>query len=933
MKEGLFMKESNVMKKLLSFAIVLMLFAATNFVPLQTYANETDTVHIEAENYESSTSESVEIISNDLRKAVFAKEPDSFEYLEFFDGGTYLIKLNAATISDSLISISQDEEEIAVLTLNPSGAYENNYVEVNLKNGINLIEVSVKKGEVCIDYIDFSPVIKNESFVSSVNNAKTVEEVKKIFEDNEASLGVDVEELEKKIFYPDVIYASLIGRNFDTYEEIMDVLAKSISVETDYPKVSLKQGSKKLTALKSGDLKVTLKDIGFLENEEIFAFIYKDGEEAYRETAEINDETAEIYFHDVELLNGSEYSFEVFVEETPYKDMLTGVYRNIYVSESGKDVNDGSKNAPFKTLERAKEEIEAICYDMTGDIVINVEPGFYQLSDTLAFDNLSTAKNGYKVIIKGTDKENPPIISGGKKVEGFTDDDGDGIYRAKFEYSGNVRRMYVNGYPAMRAITETTYKVKSVYKDGDFTYQIDGITVDKSSFPYDKIKYLSELEFVWPLYWAESRTKAESIIEDENTITFVMMQPTFSKMDQGNNKWGVRANTPFYLENAVEFLDEEGEFYYDKTEGFIYYYPFEEENMDKAEVYIGDVEQLVTAKGNSANEKIENLIFENLEFRYGAMNFVSNSGIVNLQAEIYREDEENGNVHIPFQLEFENAKGIEIRNCRFACLGSGAISMTESVCDSTVEQNTFRDLSGGGVMIGTSEHVDADESEICKNILIKNNVFRRTGDEYRTSLPISTYYEKNIKIISNDIKDVPYSGISVGWGWGNLGPVDWGRMKISHNKIDNVMLTLNDGAQIYTLGPLKKSSIDFNYLLNSEYIISGIYTDSGSAYIDIHNNVVDDDNSSYWWYQGHNLTHDLTAYDNYSREGTEYRESGDGTNVIENHNYVTKGSSWPNIAQYTIDESGIEKKYEYLLDDMELPEWRENILERLPKGL
>lgn len=921
------------MKKRLLIAIILLFALMVNFMPSPIFANETDIVHIEAENYESSTSENVEIISNDLRKAVFAKEPDKFEYLDFFDGGTYLVKLNAATISDSLISISQSGEELVAITLNPSGAYENNYAEVNLKSGINFIEVTVKKGEVCIDYIEFSPAVENESFVSSVNNAKTTDEVKNLFKDNEKSLGISTEEFEKKIFYPDVIYASLLGRNFVNYQEIIDLLSKNVSKEVDYPKISLKKDAKKLASLANGDLKVTLNDAGFAENKEISAIIYKDGIEEYKENATLNGKKAEIYFYDVALSENSEYSFEVFIDNVPYKDILTGVYKNIYVSVDGNDGNAGTQNAPFKTLERAKEEIEKICHDMTGDVIVNVEQGFYQLADTLAFDNLSTAKNGYKVIIRGNDKENPPIISGGKKVEGFTDDDGDGVYRARLETEKNVRRMYVNGYAAMRAITETTYKVKSVYKDSDATYAIDGITVDKSTFPYESFKSIDEIEFVWPLYWKENRTKAESIKDDGSTLTFVMMQPTFSKMDAGANKWGVKKNSPFYLENAMEFLDSEGEFYYDKAEGYIYYYPYDEENMETAEVYVGDVEQLITAKGNSSAEKIENLVFENLEFRYGAMDVVSKSGIVNTQAEIYSTYDETGKNYIPFQLEFENAKGIEIRNCRFACLGSGAISMIDGVSDSCIEQNTFRDLSGGGVMVGTPEHVDADMIEICKNILIKNNVFRRTSDEYRASIPISTYYEKNIKIISNDIKDVPYSGVSVGWGWGNLGPEDWGRMKISHNKINNVMLALNDGAQIYTLGPIKKSSIDYNYLLNSAYILSGIYTDSGSAYINIHNNVMDDDAGSYWWYQGHDLTHDLTAYDNYSRTGTIFRESGDGTNVIESHNYVANDTPWPSMAEYIISESGIEKKYEYLLEDMELPEWRINIAERLPKGL
>ena len=888
---------------------------------------EDDTLRIEFENYDSASAENVEVISNDLRGAVYATEPDSLTFLEYLEGGSYIIKLNGATISDSLVSVVENGEEIAAITLSRSGAYENNYAFAALKNGNRDIDVVIKKGDVCLDYIEFVPASINADFVRSINSASSAEEVRNLFIDNASSLGVKIEELEKGIFYPAPIYASLLGRNFETCEEIYELLSKSISKEIDFPKVSLKSGVKKLTALADGDLKVTLKGASF-EGEEVYGVIYKNGEEAYRSDAEILDNEAIMQFDAVALQDGAEYSFDAFIGNTSFADILTGVYRNIYVSPNGSDSASGTKTAPFKTLERAKEEIGNICHNMTGDIVINVESGYYKLSKALEFDNSNTAKNGYKVIIRGTDKENQPLISGGKKVEGWEDSDGDGIYRARLSHSSDVRKLYVNGYPALRAITEKTYKIKSVYKDDDATYSIDGIIVDKSTFPYQNLKHLEEVEFVWPLYWTESRTKAESVIDNGSTLTFLMAQPIFAQMDKGTNKWGIQTQSPFYLENAMEFLDSEGEFYYDKSGGYIYYYPYKEENMSTADVYIGETEQLIKVNGANVDEKIENFVLENLEFRYGAMNYVSESGIVNTQAEIF-----GGSNHIPFQLEFNNAKGIEIRNCRFACLGSGAVSMTDGVEKVLIEQNTFRDLSGGGVIIGTPKHQEIDSKLICCDVLVKNNVFRRIGDEYRTSIPVSSYYEKNIKIISNDIKDVPYSGLSVGWGWGRLITSDWGVSKISHNRIENVMLTLNDGAQIYTLGPMRNSSIDNNYLLNSEYVLSGVYTDSGSAYINIYNNVMDDDAGSYWWYQGHDLTHDLTAYGNYSREGTRHRESGDGTNKIESHNYVAKNSAWPDEAQRIIDESGVEKKYAYLLDGMELPSWRTNIAERLPKGL
>ena len=43
-----------------------------------------------------------------------------------------------------------------------------------------------------------------------------------------------------------------------------------------------------------------------------------------------------------------------------------------YVSCSGDDSADGSRTAPFKTIERAKEEVRKYNQNMQNDIVVNI---------------------------------------------------------------------------------------------------------------------------------------------------------------------------------------------------------------------------------------------------------------------------------------------------------------------------------------------------------------------------------------------------------------------------------------------------------------------------------------------------------------------------------------------------------------------------------
>lgn len=103
--------------------------------------------------------------------------------------------------------------------------------------------------------------------------------------------------------------------------------------------------------------------------------------------------------------------FHYTEEETEHS-----VYKNLYVANEGKDSNNGEENAPFATLFRAKEEVAKLAPSMTGDIVVNIASGYYELDEAEVFDVSHSGQNGYNVIFRGADKNSPPVISGGKRV-------------------------------------------------------------------------------------------------------------------------------------------------------------------------------------------------------------------------------------------------------------------------------------------------------------------------------------------------------------------------------------------------------------------------------------------------------------------------------------------------------------------------------------
>ena len=126
-------------------------------------------------------------------------------------------------------------------------------------------------------------------------------------------------------------------------------------------------------------------------------------------------------------------------------------------------------------------------------------------------------------------------------------------------------------------------------------------------------------------------------------------------------------------------------------------------------------------------------------------------------------------------------------------------------------------------------------------------------------------YTEGTTIAHNEITSLPYSGISVGWGWGEEDagggkpeyqqpfkydtPTPAKNNRIECNNIHDVMKRTNDGAGIYTLGNQPGTVIRGNYIHDCKTISknihgwsvhAGIYLDEGSGFIDVAWNLVHD---------------------------------------------------------------------------------------------
>ncbi len=120
----------------------------------------------------------------------------------------------------------------------------------------------------------------------------------------------------------------------------------------------------------------------------------------------------------------------------------TESYR-IYVSANGNDEGDGSVSNPFATLKKAKEYVKTLDKSK-GDIVIEIGDGTYYLDETLTFDETDSGTDNCTIRYVASDNANP-VISGGRKIEGSWNDEGNGIYSISYNRDEKLRSLYVNG--------------------------------------------------------------------------------------------------------------------------------------------------------------------------------------------------------------------------------------------------------------------------------------------------------------------------------------------------------------------------------------------------------------------------------------------------------------------------------------------------------
>lgn len=471
---------------------------------------------------------------------------------------------------------------------------------------------------------------------------------------------------------------------------------------------------------------------------------------------------------------------------------------DFFVAPAGHDDNPGTKEQPFKTLAAARDAARKL----PGEKTIFVRGGRYELERPLELGVKDSA-----VMWRAFENE-LPVVVGGREITGFTTYQG-GILKASGIKGVYFRQLFFDGkrqplarYPNFDE--KNPHGGGWAYADGKPVPMYQDVPGENKRTlhckPGDARQWAHPEEgevFIFPRYnWWNNIVRIQSVDTAAHVITLA-----------GDCSYVIRPFDRYYVQNLFEELDAPGEWYLDKKDWTLYFWP--PKPLAGKPVYVPTMRTLLDIGAGTREVTFRGFAFECCE---GTAITLRNTTNCLIAASVIRNV---GDYH---------GNGISINGGS----GNGVVG-----CD-------IHDTGSSGIAISGGDRITLTPA----GNYADNNHIHHVGVCYKQGVGINLNGCGN-RATHNLIHDGPRMGIMFA---GN-------NLVIEYNEIHHMNLETEDTGAIYTGGRdwigSRGSVIRYNYIhdmlgyghddkgvWHSPYFSWGIYLDDNTGGVDVIGNIV-----------------------------------------------------------------------------------------------
>lgn len=546
-----------------------------------------------------------------------------------------------------------------------------------------------------------------------------------------------------------------------------------------------------------------------------------------------------------------------------HRAVAASLNADFYVSPDGSDMwsgtlcdPDGQGDGPFATLVRARDAVRELKKTRSGDIVVLIRGGSYQLNETVIF-RVEDGGDGASTITYAAYPGENPVLSSGRQIRDWKQAPSDlpGLPKAA---RGRIRVAHVSG--SFNTLYDGTGMLPRAQSEG-FIPTEDGSKTE-IHFPKGKLKEWSNLSdveiIVRPHHAWISNILPLASVDEAGGIATTAVEATYAM-----NRLHFLRDTPnCWVENVLEELDQPGEWVLNTEEGKLYLWP-----RNETPVLAPQLLELIRVEGDvdflgPTDVPVRNLVFRGLTFMHGDRYTMAEDD-AGLQHDWDFLDKANSLVRL------RGTENCVVEDCDFAHSGSGAIRVDLHGMNNTISGNHIEHMGGGGILLcgygpGTKD--------VNRRNLVYNNHIHHVGQIYTHSPGIFIWQSGENRVANNLIHNTPYSGMIVSGCMTHFferaddrelaRTIRWHEVRggagrrtddetlpykhthdnmIEYNEIHHVMEKMGDGNGIYVRGAGAGNVLRRNYvhhLVAPMHMQAGLRTDGGQRDTLITENIV-----------------------------------------------------------------------------------------------